>query len=377
MTLIVALRYQHGVVIACDSRVTYGLAPLMREEPRKIESLGNNIAIMGAGLIGGVDRVINNLKSSFESFKSLTLMEVVEKCEDVLWAFYQKHKERFEEEDTEFPTLVVASKDKIYRVFQTGFAEEEKNYCSEGSGRPYGEYILRQQHKPDMNEKQAKELAVYTVEQTSRIDPNVGGEICLAVVDHDGFRMMASTEVADILESLTEMASAPEKEIQKIVGEIVEKRRWINAVFQKKFGFELFAQNEFAVSEVQKGCKSETDFTSKITALALLIDGMNVSELDKQLGTHPSGSINILETFLKETLPNFEPAIVTNLRDLMVLRSKKMPIHEDDPRLIQVILKWGNRIPPNWSSLWTQALAKYRESLIEITRLLSNEVSEG
>jgi len=81
--------------------------------------------------------------------------------------------------------------------------------------------------------------------------------------------------------------------------------------------------------------------------------------------------INLLETFLKEKYPKFNQKIITNLREIMTLRSKKMPIHKDDPKIIQVILKWEYKIPPNWSSLWIQALTKYRESLSELAKILS------
>ena len=47
----------------------------------------------------------------------------------------------------------------------------------------------------------------------------------------------------------------------------------------------------------------------------------------------------------------------------MTLRSKKMPIHEDDPKIISVILKWEHKYPPIWSSLWKKALYKFTESL--------------
>jgi len=223
-----------------------------------------------------------------------------------------------------------------------------------------------------MNKRDAKELAVYSVSQTSRIDPNVGGKIRLALIDKKGVRQVSDKEVGEILESVTELAFGIETEIQKIVHEIVEKRRWINTAFNEKFGFELFEQNEFAISEIQKRCRNETDFTSRISALALLIDGIRGSDLNKQISTHPTGSINILEMFLKEKYRDFNMDLIVNLRDMMTLRSKKMPIHEDNPKMIGVMLKWENKIPPNWASLWKQALMRYKESLLELEKLLSS-----
>lgn len=136
MTLIVAMKYDKGVVMACDSRVIYGLAPLMREEPRKIESLGTNVGMMGAGLTGAVDRAMEELKSTFPTSAPLKIKDIIAKSEDILWSFYKKHRERFEEEETEFPELVLVTFDKIYRVYENGFSEEEKYYSILGSGVP-------------------------------------------------------------------------------------------------------------------------------------------------------------------------------------------------------------------------------------------------
>lgn len=371
MTLIVAMKYEGGVVIASDSRVTYAEEPLMRDEAPKIETLGR-FALTGVGLTGPLDRIIKQVKTTFRLGPSSSFDDLVETCEDTLWAFYQKYAERIQEEEEEGDWAIwLMSQDRICHIMATGWAEEEPKYGTDGSGTLYAEYILKQRYKPNMSEREAKELAVYTVSQTSRIDPNVGGKICLTLIDKHGLRRVSDEGLSEILESITEPAYETEKEMQEIAHEIVEKRRWINTAFNQKFGFELFEQNEFAISEIQKGCKNETDFTSRITALALLIDGIRVSKLNQQLSTHPTGSINVLETFLKEKYPNFNPNSIVNLRDIMTLRSKKMPIHEDDPKLIKVILKWEYRIPPNWSSLWKQALMKYKESLLELEKLLS------
>jgi 20S proteasome alpha/beta subunit len=374
MTLIVAIKYEGGVVIASDSQATYPYKPLMREEAPKIEALGK-FAITGVGLVGPLAKIIREIKTRNRLSPVSSIDDLIEICEDATWAFYQKYGERIDEEEgaaEEGWGFLVASHDRIFHVMQTGWSEEEPRYATDGSGDLYAEYILKQRYKPNMSEREAKELAMYTVSQTAMIDPNVGGEICLSVVDKNGVRQVSKEESSEILESVTEPEFGMEKEIQKIVNEIVEKRRWLNTMVSKKFGFELFEQNEFAISEIQKGCRNETDFTSRISALALLIDGIRSSKLNEQISIHPTGSINVLETFLKEKYQDFNMNLIVNLREIMTLRSKKMPIHEDNPKIIQVILKWGHKIPPNWASLWKQALVKYKESLLELEKLLSS-----
>jgi 20S proteasome alpha/beta subunit len=374
MTLIVAMKYEGGAVVSSDSRVTYSPEePLMREEAQKIETLGK-FALTGVGLAGPCDRIIKEIKTTFRSSPPPSFDNLVEICENIMWAFYQKYAERIQEEEEEEDwSLLLMSQDRICRIMVSGWAEEETMYATEGTGDLYAEYILKQRYKPNMSEREAKVLGTYIISQTSRIDPNVGGKICLTLIDKHGLKRVSDEELGKILESITEPAFfETEKEIQKVVHEIVEKRRWINTAFKHKFGFELFEQNEFAISEIQKGCRNETDFTSRISALALLIDEIGASRLDKQLSTHLTGSVNILETFLKEKYQDFNMNLIVNLRDIMTLRSKKMPIHEDDPKIIQVVLKWEHKIPPDWPSLWKQALMRYKESLLELEKLLSS-----
>ena len=373
MTLIVVVRYDEGIAIASDSRAVYTDTPLMREEAPKIETLGRFV-ITGAGLAGPLDRIINEIKNSFRSSPSLSYDDLLGACEDSVWAFYQKYGERIQEENEEEDwTILLASEDRMCRIMSTGWSEEEYRYTIEGSGGLYAEYILNQRYRRNITEKEAKELVVHTVNQTSKIDPNVGGKINQITISKGSVRRASDDEVEEILAGLVEGESSIEKETQKIVHEIVDKRRWINAAFNEKIGFELFDQNEFAVSEIQKRCRSETDFTTRISALALLIDGMKCSDLKRQISTQPDpGSVNALEAFLKERYPTFNPNLTANLRDIMTLRSKKMPIHEDHPKIVQVILKWEYKIPPNWASLWRHALMKYKESLLHLEAILSS-----
>ncbi|MEM3905953.1 MAG: hypothetical protein QXZ17_03655 [Nitrososphaerota archaeon] len=61
MTLIVALKYRDGIVLATDSRVMYG--PIKRDQARKLEPLTENIGIAAAGLLGAIDDILRRVKS--------------------------------------------------------------------------------------------------------------------------------------------------------------------------------------------------------------------------------------------------------------------------------------------------------------------------
>jgi 20S proteasome alpha/beta subunit len=366
MTIVVAVRFSKGVVVATDSRITYGDFPLMREDERKIDSLNQKIAVTSTGLTGACDRILKDIKASVGSSTFLTFDEVVKKSEDIVWDFYKRNKERIEEEEEKEETywsVQLFSKDRIVNIGPTGFSEEEPSYLCNGSGKLYAEYILRQRYKPSLSEQECQELTAYVVLQTSRIDPSVGGPINITVLDDQRMRKVPRDKVDEIVENLTETSFEHAMKIQTLVNEIVEKRRWINDLLRHRFKSDLFKQNEVAVSEIQRGCKNEGDFTNRVAALALLVAGMEIPERVQDTDQTITGSVNRLEKFANKNLPKLNSECITILRDIMTLRSKKMPIHEDDPKIVQVLLKWEYKIPPNWENLWIKALSKYRDSL--------------
>ena len=163
-----------------------------------------------------------------------------------------------------------------------------------------------------------------------------------------------------------------EKETSDVVDEIVGVRRNLNLLFEQKFKTRLLKQNEMAVNDIRKPCSNEEEFNSRILSLALLIseiDTQNVLKLIKS-GKPEPGSINILEAFLDEYSPNYDKAIIRNLRVVMTLRSKKYPIHRDDPAFIDALNYFGfTELPPDWQELWEAVLRRYLDSL---HALLSN-----
>ena len=255
------------------------------------------------------------------------------------------------------------SYDRMVVIDSDGVADEEDNYLCDGSGTPYAEYILQQRYKRDLTERESRELACYVVLQTSKIDPNVGGPVNLCIIKQKSLEQVNRQEIDEIVENMTETPIEQQTKIQTLVGEIVEARRWVNNSFQAKFKTSLFKQEEYAISQMQKTCRNENDFTNRVAALALLIDRMEPLNVDNQLGDSAKASINRLQVFAEKNLPNLNPECIKNLRDIYTLRSQKMPIHEDDPRLMQILLKWEYKVPPNWGSLWEKALTKYLESL--------------
>lgn len=164
-----------------------------------------------------------------------------------------------------------------------------------------------------------------------------------------------------------------DRDINDIVDEIIRKRRDINIIFNNSFKTNLFKDHEMAILDIGKPCSNEGDFNNRIQSLNTLIDEMHIKKLGECVDINKNGSVNILETFLEIKLPNYDTTIITNLRNIVILRSKKFPIHKDDPKFIKALSYFGfQNFPPDWEELWKVVLKKYLESLEKIVTLLNS-----
>ena len=121
-----------------------------------------------------------------------------------------------------------------------------------------------------------------------------------------------------------------------------------------------------AINDIRKPCSNEEAFNNRIMSLALLISEIEtkgIKKIIKSIKPKP-GSINIIGAFLDENFPNHNKTIIKNFRVIMTLRSKKYPIHSDDPAFLDALNYLGfTGLPPDWQELWEAVLRRYLESL--------------
>jgi len=110
-------------------------------------------------------------------------------------------------------------------------------------------------------------------------------------------------------------------------------------------------------------CAPENFRSVLLELYGFVVDRIELHGVDAPNGAKLPGSINQLEAFAKKNIRNLTLSVSQISGISIYLEAKKMPIHEDDPKIVQVLLKWEYKMPPNWSSLWTKALTKYRDSL--------------
>jgi len=182
-----------------------------------------------------------------------------------------------------------------------------------------------------------------------------------------------------------EMREIYGKEILSVVMKplqvFVENREYLDINFKDRFGtifFKSLPDDSVAIVECARPCKDARDFAIKIQALAGLIDRINESKIrnlikdkeKKQL----KGSINILEQILKENVPDYPRHIISNLRNLMSLRSKMYPAHATSSEILVILRNFGiNEYPlVDWEKGWQKILQLCSNSLADLVKVFQS-----
>jgi len=160
----------------------------------------------------------------------------------------------------------------------------------------------------------------------------------------------------------------------------VESRNYLDINFKNRFGVRLFrplTDDSVALVDLVKPCQNARDFAIKIQALAGLIDRINESEVrkiiqDKEKQQQLKGSVNLLEQIVRENYPNYPRHIISNLRNLMSLRSKIYPTHATSSEILVVLRNFGidNYPMEDWEEGWRKVLRLCSNSLGDFVRLL-------
>lgn len=131
-------------------------------------------------------------------------------------------------------------------------------------------------------------------------------------------------------------------------------------------GLKIIQRKRTSNQRNRETCRNETVFNNRIQSHTCLIDEMDVKELKKFIKTKitATGSINLLKAFLDENILHYDQKIIKNLRLIFTLRSKKFPIHRDDPKFLDALNQLGESFPPkSWENVWNKSLNLYFESL--------------
>jgi len=185
-----------------------------------------------------------------------------------------------------------------------------------------------------------------------------------------------------------------EEEMREILGEnhllsvitgplqaFVINRRYIDLLFKHKFGTRFFRSlpdDSVAIKDFLIPCQNEIDFVIKIQALAGMLDRINEEEVRKIISNKDKkdikGSIGILEQILKENFQDYPHYIISNLRNLMSLRSKMYPTHATATEIIKILRNFGidNYPLEDWQKGWLKILNLCIVSLMGLVKVLQS-----
>ena len=163
--------------------------------------------------------------------------------------------------------------------------------------------------------------------------------------------------------------------------DFVESRNFLDTNFKAHFGFNLFlplTDDAVAIKDLVKPCINQAGFALKIQALAGIIDRINEKELRLRIQSKEKerikGSLNTLELFLKEAFPSYPRYVITNLRNLLSLRSKTYPAHATASEVLVILRNFGlSKYPPNdWEEDVSKIIHLCSQSLYALLKMVQN-----
>ena len=154
-----------------------------------------------------------------------------------------------------------------------------------------------------------------------------------------------------------------------IARKVSRLRELANFNFSLSFKKKLIRQNERGIAELEENCLTEKDFVVQIGTLATLVDDFDEGVLRSCLKEKYkcSGSINLLEKFLKEN--NLKKGnIIENFRYIKRIRSTIFPIHRGTSiEFLKLMNELNFKSPFDWNNVWKACLTFYINSLAELS----------
>lgn len=233
MTIGIALKFEGGVVLACDSQITYGAAPYKETKATsKLEQLARYHGCVMAGTSAIAKYLVLGVKQDLQNEQDLDTQKIAEYTADQMAALYRRYAEKFEGEtanlaDSLSCELIIAGVDgddaQIFSVSSPGIISPEDYYAIIGSSKFYAGEVMENEFFPDMSTERTLFLATRAVVASTVMDPFVGGKIRLA-------RIYGERYGGDILgeDRFIEIEDYAEQVFVPMVKKIAELRRHLD-----------------------------------------------------------------------------------------------------------------------------------------------------
>lgn len=158
------------------------------------------------------------------------------------------------------------------------------------------------------------------------------------------------------------------------INEIQKTLTNINRISKSKWEFSLFKIKKNLLNKLSPLAQNEKEFIYQITSISSIMEAINFKELKKHLNStsdkekkiiNQSQSIGMIELFLKEKNIEYNPSLITNMRDLRDLRNMP-PVHQSE-KSKKICRRYINKLPTgdnDYSELSEIAFKIFRGTLI-------------
>lgn len=222
MTLIICAKGKDGMVLASDSRGTFG-NPLLgvtaqNDTMKKLFKINDNAVLLSAGSGEVGAKLVDEILKNDHTDKGISqIMEIIrEHC-----------KKKYDEWFSKLPLIVNPNnpnliapprpslgilmggyedfrelkEPKIFSLMsELDFPPMLHNYGFALQGVPqYALYLMNRLYSEDMKIEQLKQLLAYVITETSTQDGRVGGPVRMAMIDKSGCKELNSEEVEIII----------------------------------------------------------------------------------------------------------------------------------------------------------------------------------
>ena len=232
MTLLVALRGSDGIVVATDSRGTFGdprgiTAQNDSQKKLYIVSKYASILTAGSGELGA--SIMQEFLNSLQPTNEESVTTILNKVRTLIRTRYSEWFAKFEVQAIPGSTkpvrpslsLIIAGYDndaegkpteqKIFQLLsQTDFAPMLHNYGFALSGvAQYALYLLNRLYENDLKIEILTALAAYVITETASQDGKVGGQVQMAIITPiDGCKELSNDEIDKILDKNKERSKS-------------------------------------------------------------------------------------------------------------------------------------------------------------------------
>ena len=207
-TTTLGLVCDEGVVLATEKRATKGHM-IAHKDTKKMFSIGDNLGLTIAGLVGDGQAISRYLSSEVELYtlkreKGMTVNGAATLLSNILQGRRMLPY---------FVGLILGGIDSegghVYAVDAAGGAISDK-YVSEGSGSPYVYGVLEDHYKKEMTIEEGVDLAVLSLMVSSSRDSASGDGIKVAkITKEEGFEEIEDEEIDNRISKLREEKNLP------------------------------------------------------------------------------------------------------------------------------------------------------------------------